>query len=90
MAAAATGFCVYNGRSSCMACAPFLGGRVGRWPGFTAILDVTVERRARLWHLDGVYYFAEDGDSSLRERRTPRRRIVVAHDGRTALTRPWR
>ena len=74
----ATGYCIFNGRSSLGLCTFWEGS--GALTGFTAILDVTIDAD-KLWHLDGVYYFADDAKPvSATAEATPW--VVVAHDGR--------
>ena len=52
----ATGFCIFDGKTSTGLCT-FWGGS-GTLAGFNAILDVTVDDLG-LFHLDGMYYFAD-------------------------------
>ena len=52
----ATGYCIFDGKTSKGLCS-FWGGS-GTLTGFNAILDVTVDDLG-LFHLDGMYYFAD-------------------------------
>ena len=52
----ATGYCIFNGKTSTGLCTFWRG--TGSLARFNAILDVTVDSLG-LFHLDGMYYFAD-------------------------------
>lgn len=69
----ATGYCIFDARATeSVGLCTFWQG-TGALTGFTAILHVTVDAQ-RVWHWDGVYYFAgaTTGPAPVRRTASPR------------------